>query len=576
MISANGGAATGTAGGGGGGRIAFNTVVSNNFSGQITAFGGSGIFPGGAGTIYSRGTTTKTLLVDNGGLNGTNTPLGNSFGMPSPPFDLNISGAAVVVPFTQLPLINNLNLAVGSTFTVPAARSNLFIAVLKNANLAGSVTVDNLGYAQANGPGAGTTIASKGSGAGYGGAGGNAANGAVGGTNYGSAAQPVDFGSGGGSGIISLTGGSEGGGAVRMSVGGNLNIDGNFSANGDYGWQDDSGGGSGGSIYISANSVSGAGTLSAYGGNGDLWNGGGGGGGRIAIYSLTNLFAGYTNVSGGFGAANGSPGTVFLSGTFANFFALAQSPTGTVNNIVSYVDVSFNDAVDPSSVSSAAFTITTPTGVIDSASVTASAVDATTVRVSFPVQNLNGNYSLAVTSGVANIFGGPLAQSFTGNFTIAVPTISGTVSDINGAPAAGVTIQPDITLPAIVTDTNGNYSLGVPPGWNGNLTASLGTNIFVPRILACTNVTTSLTNQNFLMVSTVTPTLTSSSTSTNFTMAWQGIPNVTYSVVYSADLVNWTAYGGTGLSLLGTNGPMQVTLPIDSSPMLFFRLNCSY
>jgi hypothetical protein len=573
VISADGGAATGSAGGGGGGRIAFSTINSNNFSGQITAFGGTGIFPGGAGTICLRSITNRMVLVNNGGIAGTNTPLGSSFGMPNPPFDLNIFGAAIVVPVTSLPLINNLNLAAGSTFTVPAARSNLFLGVLKNAQVAGSLIVDTLGYEQANGPGAGTSLNNQGSGGGHGGAGGNAANGAAGGVTNGSAAPPVDFGSGGGSGVNHLTGGSAGGGAVRLSVGGILNLDGTISANGDYGWQDNSGGGSGGSIWISASSFSGAGLLSAFGGNGDLWNGGGGGGGRIAICSPTNLFAGFTNVSGGFGAVNGSPGTIFFSATFGNFLAQSQSPTGTVNNTVGYVDIAFSDAVDSGSLSSAGFTLTTPLGVLDSSVISMSALDATTLRVSFPVQNLNGNYSLAVTSGVASIFGQSLAQPFSGSFTIAVPTVSGAVTDTAGAPVAGVTIQPDVTLPAAVTDANGNYSVGVPPGWSGNFTPSLGEFMFVPRVLSFGGVAASLTNQNFLMVTTIAPQLATSLSGTNLSLTWTGIFGVTYQAQSSTNLVDWTVYGG---GLNGTNGTMEFVLPVDpSSPGMFFRLGAA-
>lgn len=571
IISANGGSTTGSAGSGSGGRIYVNSL-SNNFTGQLSAFGGNGLLAGGAGTVYTRINNLKTLLVDNGGLSGTNTPLGTSFTMPPAPFDLNISGAATVVAASSLPIINNLNLAAGSTLTMPVAQSNLFLVVQKNANLAGSVTVDNLGFAQSGGPGAGTNITSKGSGGGYGGTGGNSSSSAPGGTSYGSASQPVDFGSGGGSGFNNLAGGSEGGGALRISVGGVLNVDGNVSANGDFGWQDDSGGGSGGGIWITANTLTGLGNISANGGNGESAGGGGGSGGRIAIYSPTNLFLGSTNVTGGGGFSLGQAGTIFLSSTPGAFQILSESPSGTVMNTVSYVDLYFNEAVDPASVTAANITVTTPAGVLDSAAVGVAAIDATITRVSFPVQNLLGDYSVQVAGGFTSILGQPLAQGFTGNFTITLPTISGTVKDTNGAPVAGVLVQPDGGLIGAVTDTNGFYSIGVPPGWEGIFTPSFGTNMFVPGSAAYANVTASITNQNFLMVPTVAPTLTSSFTSTNLTLAWQGIPGVTYSVVYSADLVNWTAYGGSGLFLLGTNGPMQVTLPIDSSPELFFCL----
>jgi hypothetical protein len=570
LISANGGATTGSAGGGAGGRIAL-TCNSNNFTGQIAAAGGNGLFPGGAGTVYTAINGVKTLTVDNGGIAGTNTPLDNAYSLPSSPFDLNIAGAAKVVPITPLPLVSNLNLAAGSAILAPAARSNLVIAVSHNANLAGSINLDSLGYAQANGPGAGTNISLIGSGGGYGGAGGNSANGAPGGGIYGSASQPTDFGSGGGRGANTLTGGSEGGGALRLSVGGTLNLDGTLSADGNYGWQDDSGGGAGGSLWITANTLTGSGNISAAGGDGDLWNGGGGGGGRIAIYAPTNLFSGTTNAGGGFGAWDGADGTIFLSSAFAGFQVLSQSPAGIVSNVVSAVDLVFNEALDPASLSATTFALTTPAGVSYDLSV--SLAGPNIVHVSFLPQNQPGNYALQILPTLTNIFGQSLLFPYTGDFTIVLPTISGTVSDTNGAPVAGVAVQPDGGLIGATTDTNGAYSIGVPTGWNGTVTPSLATLMFVPGSLAYTNVTDSLANQNYLMVPTVAPSLASSLSGTNLSLGWTGISGVTYQAQYSTNLVDWLPYGDV---IPGTNGPMQLDLPLGAAPSVFFRLNTAH
>ncbi len=572
IISANGGPATGSTGGGGGGRVAIYCTTSNNFTGQLSASGGNGTYPGGAGTIYTSVSGVGTLLVNNGGLAGTNTPLSSDYSLPPAPFDLDISGAAVVVPLTPLPLVSNLNLAAGSTLTMPVAQSNLFIAVLNNANLAGSLNVDHLGYAQTNGPGAGSAIASKGSGGGYGGSGGPSSTDAPGGTNYGSAAQPVDFGSGGGPGANTATGGSDGGGALRISVAGALNVDGNLSANGNPGWQDDSGGGSGGSVWITAGTLSGAGNISAFGGDGVLFGGGGGGGGRIAIYTPTNNFTGTTNVNGGNGASPGQPGTIFLSTVFTGFQIVSQSPTGLVLNTVSYVDLSFNEALNPASVSASDFTLGTPAGVLASSNLSVAVTGPATVRVSFPAQNLLGDYSIQAATALTNIFGLPLAQAYAGAFTISLPAISGTVTDTNGAPVAGVLLQPDGGLIGATTDTNGNYSLGVPPGWNGSVTPALGSFMFVPGALAYTNVTASLTNQNYLMVPTVAPSLASSLSGTNFSLNWAGISGVTYQLLWSTNLVDWQTLGG---ALAGTNGPMQIVLPLGSDPAAFFRVSAA-
>jgi hypothetical protein len=573
VILANGGAGGEEAGGGSGGRIAMY-CSSNSFTGRLSAFGGGGIFPGGAGTIFSANNGVQSLTIDNGGLAGTNTPIGGSFPLPGTPFDLNISGAASVVPTLPLPLLNNFTLAANSTLLLSAPAIQLVIAARQNVNLAGTLSADFLGYAQASGPGAGSTFSQQGSGGGFGGGGGNSASGASGGATYGSLSLPMDFGSGGGAGANTITGGSEGGGAIRITAGGTLNLGGTLSANGDYGWQDSSGGGAGGSLWLSANTLTGLGTISAMGGNGDLWNGGGGGGGRIAIYSPTNLFAGVTNVSGGLGWMTGQSGTVFLSSTPFNFLVSSQSPTGVVNNTVSYVDLLFNEAVDPASVTAAAFTLTTPTGVMNASNLSAAALSgvANDVRVSFPVQNLPGNYSLQTAPLLTNILGAPLAQTFTGSFTITLPTIAGTVTDTNGAPVAGVSIQPNGGLPSATTDTNGNYSIGVPPGWNGAITPAYGSYVFIPGTMNYTNLAASLTNQNYLMVTTIVPSLASSLAGTNLSLAWPGLAGVTYQAWSSTDLINWVPYGN---ALPGANAPMQILVPLDASPAVFFRIGAA-
>jgi len=571
VISANGGATTGTAGGGGGGRIAL-LCTTNNFTGQFSAAGGNAPYPGGAGTIYTRVGNTRTLLVDNGGVFGTNTPLSSSYSLPTSPFNLNISGAATVVPLTPLPALSNLTINANSLLTMMGTQSNLTLAVLKDFNLAGSLNLDNKGYAQAGGPGAGTNINNKGSGGGYGGLGGNSSSGAIGGTNYGSATQPVDFGSGGGNGLNTLTGGAQGGGALRVSVGGTFNVDGTISANGNFGWSEDSGGGAGGSVWLSANTLTGLGNISAAGGDGELLGGGGGGGGRIAIYSPTNLFAGVTNANGGNGAAPGQNGSIFLSTIFPDFQIISQSPTGIVANTVSSLELTFNEAIDNASASSANFTLITPAGPVVPENMSATTIGIATMRVSFPVQNLLGDYSIQVATTIKNIFGQPLAQTYTNGFTITIPTISGTVTGTNGAPVAGVLLQPNGGLIGSMTDSSGNYAIGVPTGWNGSVTPSSGSFMFAPGSLSYTNLPTSATNQNYLMVTTIAPDLAAGLSETNLSINWTGIPGVTYQTWWSTNLVDWSPLGS---ALAGTNGPMQILLPLDTDPAAFFRLGAT-
>jgi len=570
IIAANGGAGNGAAGGGGGGRIAL-VCNSNNFTGTLSAYGGGGNSPGGAGTIYTRVKTTNTLIVNNGGIIGTNTPLDVAYGVPTSLFDLNISGGAKVVPTSPLPLLADLNIDSSSTLTAPVAQTNLVLAVLNNATVAGNLTVDNLGWAQGTGPGAGTNSASKGSGGGYGGSGGASSSGAAGGITNGSFMQPVDFGSGGGQGQAQPVGGSEGGGDIRLSVGGILNVSGNLSANGDFGWQDDSGGGSGGSLLITANTLTGGGNISVNGGSGAQAGGGGGGGGRIAIYAPSMLFTGTTNANGGGGFTPGQPGTIYYSSAPLGFQISSQSPSGLVSNVVSSVDLTFNEAVASGSVSGATFTLTTPAGVLPANNLGVSLNGPSTVHLTFPAQNLLGSYTVQAATTITNIFGQPLAQNYTGSFSITLPMISGTVTTTNGVPVAGVLLQPSGLIGA-TTDVNGNYAIGVPTGWSGTITPSFGTSAFIPGTLSYTNLPGAVSGQNFVMISTIAPSLTTSVGGGNLTLGWTGLTGVTYQAWVSTDLVNWSLYGS---AIPGTNGLQQIVVPLDNSPAVFFRLTAS-
>ena len=78
-------------------------------------------------------------------------------------------------------------------------------------------------------------------------------------------------------------------------------VNGRLSAGGNAALQDDAGGGSGGSIWLTAGALAGTGTIAADGGAGELYDGGGGGGGRIAIYTPLNVFGGLVSAAGGNG-----------------------------------------------------------------------------------------------------------------------------------------------------------------------------------------------------------------------------------------------------------------------------------
>lgn len=202
----------------------------------------------------------------------------------------------------------NITIASNGVMTLPAAftndqMSNRVWMVCSNLLVAsgGSISTDGKGYkgapaasgANGNGPGYGQCAPANydASGAGHGGKGGDGGDNTSarlpGGVVYDSTNAPTIPGSGGGASSVGVAGGN-GGGAVLIDATGAVTVNGAINANGTapsgnlY-----SGGGSGGSIYITCNTFAGTfagtnGVISAAGGNGETY-GGGGGGGRIAV-----------------------------------------------------------------------------------------------------------------------------------------------------------------------------------------------------------------------------------------------------------------------------------------------------
>jgi hypothetical protein len=570
-ISANGGSGNGLGGGGGGGRISLGYTTSV-FTGPVSAGGGGGYAGGGAGTIYTKANSQSVgqLLVDNGGQAGTNTPLSSVYGTPSSPFNLAVSGGAAVCPQSSFPVLSNLTIAAGSLLTSSVGQSNLDLIVLKNVDVAagGAITVDANGFAQASGPGAGQSVGGSGSGAGYGGLGGDSATAAPGGTNYGSAQQPVDRGSGGGFGSGTLYGGSEGGGAIRLNVGGILTVDGQLSANGNWGLQDNSGGGSGGSIWVTAGMLAGNGQITADGGEGELYGGGGGSGGRIAVNSSANFFTGLASVFGGDGDFQGADGSIFYS-TNLPLQILSHTPVGIVSDGVSFIDLTFNMAPNPASFSGTDVSLMTPNGPLDPGTFSISMLSSSSYRVSFPLQTAVGDYTLMVGTNINDLYGQPMSQVYTGAFTISLPVIQGTVTDTNGQPVSGVLIQPDGGLSTTTTDTNGNYALGILPGWSGMVVPSGGGFMFAPGSRIYTNLTASVSNQNYVAVITIAPDVSAGLQATNLMMNWFGISGVTYQLYSSTNLVDWLPYGD---AFPGTNGPVVLPVTTTEDPARFFRV----
>ncbi len=297
-LTAHGGnGADANAGGGAGGRIRIGPVDS--FTGSISACGGTGFQAGGAGTVLTQ-LSTQTygdLSVDNCGNVGAWTPIGTDW------FDNTvITGGATVT-------------SVQAGETVLQTVGDLTVEAL------GAITVTGRGDGPSEGSGAGTDSANYGGGGALAGAGGQATDGTPGGNPHGVATTtPNGRGSGGGNGTLDGAFGGAGGGIMRLEVGGVLTLLGDLLADGADGQTVNTsygGGGSGGSISITAATITGDGMISAAGGAGASGQAGGGGGGQIGVTCDQDLFSGAIDACGGTGAEPGGAGTVYWHETTA-------------------------------------------------------------------------------------------------------------------------------------------------------------------------------------------------------------------------------------------------------------------
>ena len=571
-ISANGGAGNGFGGGGAGGRIALY-YQTNNFTGPIDAHGGICMMgAGGAGTIYFKpnNQTQGNVVVDNDGLPGASTPLNSGN------FNLSVGGGALVYPSFQGMVLSNLWINNGGMFASAPGATNLELIVLSNLVVAtgASINVSGAGFTQANGPGAGLGTNGYGSGGGYGGDGGFSAT-APGGLAYGSPTQPVDMGSGGGFGSGPAYGfGSYGGGAIRLSVGSTLTVDGSISADGFDGLQDGSGGGSGGSIWLSAGVVRGNGSITANGGEGELYGGGGGGGGRIAVYYVTNPghtnnFIGEMTAFGGEGEYWGQDGSVFFSAGVPRLQVISYSPSGVTNNEVDNIDVEFDGYVNTGTVSLSDMNLIGPNGPLPVYSI--SSLSNSKLRFYVAPQVVQGDYNFTLGPQIEDLYGRPMPQALNGSFTILLPTVEGTVRDGMGQPISGVLLQSNNQQLNSTTDANGHYKIGFLPNSNVTIGPVVTNGIAAPAFRTYYGLNYGLQNEDYVIV-TSTGTMSVSSDGTNLLASWQGFQGLSYQLYYSTDMSNWLPYNEP---IAGTNGVMQVSIPIDDSPAKFFRLGAN-
>ena len=356
VIIANGGYGNDAGGAGSGGRIALYYDL-NSFSGSIASRGrtdGDGNRAGAAGTIYAKSSaaTLGSLTIDNGITNFV--PVSETYLGDAGPVDvLTIKQGVRFV--TGALTANSLVLDTYSYIippATPAAGSNLVLNIVGNATLTNNSQIQAAGggYGAATGPGAGSNgIAAtdhRGNGGAHGGSGGAGYQSPADGTNaYGSITQPTTSGSGGGNFTGSALHGGAGGGAIKLTVGGVLSITDACYLNTDANASDSqSGAGAGGSIWVTAGTISGSGGIVARGGYGN-GSGGGGGGGRIALYYGTNSFTGGVLAYGGPGHNYGGAGTVYskaISQTVGNL--TIDDNYGGYNSAITPVPASLSTA----------------------------------------------------------------------------------------------------------------------------------------------------------------------------------------------------------------------------------------
>ena len=240
--------------------------------------------------------------------------LNDESGIDTPEVEILSDGVLVL---NRPETFTNMHIGSGGVLTHSAGLAGLDLTVTGDLTVdpGASILADGKGYGSDAGPGAGVAA----SGGSYGGKGGGQS-----GPLYGSITAPTDLGSGGGlvnAGWGNRAAGGAGGGAIHLTVGGRLTVDGSLRADGNDGahhcwlwcvFHIYAGGGSGGSIYVMAGELAGTGVISADGGDPGGGSAGGGGGGRVAIYYLASIFSGDATVFGGNGQEVGEDGTIVL------------------------------------------------------------------------------------------------------------------------------------------------------------------------------------------------------------------------------------------------------------------------
>jgi hypothetical protein len=252
---------------------------------------------------------------------------------------INNHGTSVVVNIS-----GNLTILSGGNITAGNITLNI-----ENLNVTdgGIINTNSLGYTAGYGLGAAANcgMGCSAPGASHGGYGGKTTS-IESAQLYGDSSSPIEFGSGGSQGTRAT--GGQGGGIVKIIAQDTVDIVGTIEVDGNKGYRtfDNRGGGSGGSIWIIAQTFSGSGSISAKGGPGSVScttnDGGAGGGGRISLVNVSNyeytgnlyVEGGQLNSGGGISVLRGFAGTIAFPEYLLQNFTLTNSLT--IGNNLSY------------------------------------------------------------------------------------------------------------------------------------------------------------------------------------------------------------------------------------------------
>jgi len=275
---------------------------------------------------------------------------------------------------------------------------------------------------------------------------------------------------------------------------------------------------------------------------------------------------------GGTGFNDGQSGSIVYTNQ-PDVAVVLLSPSGTVTGPILTIAVSFNSIILPLTASN--FVITTPTGVLPaSALVISQTSPAPTWFVTFPSITMTnaGVYTVEVVPPVENVQGQFMFAPFSGTFTIIQGKIIGVVTDLNGSPVGDVTLQPSGGMAAVSTDSGGNFAMDVPPDWSGSITPNKPGWAFVPATLNFNNVTTPPDTQTIIALPPAALTLNTTASASGLAMNWFGVSGLTYQILCSTDLVNWTPYGSP---ITGANANIETNIPSGSSGKMFFCFTVS-